>query len=75
MKAEDEKRFDIRLNDRNLRDGVLEAADVASHDESLPDLTDQADWLSYDEISSMRVAPLAARERGLDEDESGRDDD
>ena len=68
MKTEDEKRFDVRILDRNLKDHQITPADIEKQLAALPDIADDADWVSYDQITSARVGKLAARGEGADGD-------
>lgn len=68
MKTEDEKRFDVRMLDRNLKDRQISRTELDKQLAALPDLTDEADWVSYDQITSARVGKLAARGEGAETD-------
>lgn len=68
MKTEDEKRFDIRMLDRNLKDRQISRGELDKQLAGLPDLTAEADWVSYDQITSARVGKLAARGEGAEAD-------
>ncbi|MBK7977764.1 MAG: hypothetical protein IPK07_32445 [Deltaproteobacteria bacterium] len=68
MKTEDEKRFDIRMLDRNLKDRQISRADIDKQLSGLQDLTEDADWVNYDQITSARVGKLAARGESADGD-------
>lgn len=68
MKTEDEKRFDVRMLDRNLKDRQISRAELDKQLAGLPDLTGDADWVSYDQITSARVGKLAARGEGAEVD-------
>lgn len=64
MKTEDEKRYDLRTFDRNLKDRVLTKADLDKYHAALPDIAADADWVSYAQITSGRVGKLVARGDG-----------
>lgn len=68
MKTEDEKRFDVRMLDRNLKDRQISRAELDKQLVALPDLAEDADWVSYDQITSSRVGKLAARGEGAEGD-------
>jgi hypothetical protein len=48
-RLEEDVRFDVRLRQRNLREGVLSRADVEKHLKSLPDSAAKAETLGKGE--------------------------
>jgi hypothetical protein len=66
MKTEDEKRFDVRTFDRNLKDRLITKSDLDKHHAALADISGDADWVSYAQITSSRVGKLAALGDGGD---------
>ena len=70
MKSDEDKRFDVRILDRNLKDRVISQADIDKTCAALPDLADEFDWVDYAHITSAHVGKLAARGEGS-ESEAG----
>ncbi|MFN7954580.1 MAG: hypothetical protein U0610_22850 [bacterium] len=70
MKTDEDKRFDVRILDRNLKDRVISQADIDKTCAALPDLADEFDWVDYAHITSAHVGKLAARGEGS-ESEAG----
>lgn len=52
----DEVLYDVRLIERHVARGLLTWDEVKKHQESTPDLTEQADKLDLDQLSRPRSA-------------------
>ncbi|OFZ79679.1 MAG: hypothetical protein A2583_06690 [Bdellovibrionales bacterium RIFOXYD1_FULL_53_11] len=51
--AVEEKHFDTRVVERNVQRAMVEHDDVQKMLKNLPDDTENADWISIDEIAEM----------------------
>jgi hypothetical protein len=51
--AVESKKMDTRLIERNVTKGLLSHEEVQSYTQQLPDESENADWISVDELSKI----------------------
>ena len=56
-KATEEKKFDVRMWERNIRRGVFRLDDYEGSLKALSDDAEQADWIGFDAIVEDQGGP------------------
>jgi hypothetical protein len=51
--ANEEKKLDVRIVDRNVRKGSLTAEEVQKQLQALPDDSENAEWVNVEELAKL----------------------